>query len=213
VTRPFLKVCILGAECTGKTSLTRELSAELRRRGYWAQPLAEALRLFCSRFGRLPLAADEGLILSAQTQAETAAYLGFSRLSTATVGFLFCDSSPLQTAFTSDWYFGDTTHVAKGLEHQIQYFHAYLCSPGIAWEADGIQRDGPQAQRKFHADFTAFLDEHKVSRQAIALSSSILSKNSEPARRWAEDLLCKADLPPTASPAKPLTQGDFQKSL
>jgi nicotinamide riboside kinase len=187
---PLFKICLLGAESTGKSSLAVALAEALRSHGYWAQALPEALRVFCERRRRLPLVADESIIFSAQKKAELAAHGQEDE-----PRFLLCDSAPLLTAFTSHWYFGDSSLLEAGLAHQASYLHCYLSEPSLAWEADGILRDGPAARAKFHADLLKFLRQCSVSYESIALKPNAVFKNSRQAKAMATEVLVKAGLP------------------
>jgi nicotinamide riboside kinase len=201
---PLYKICLLGAESTGKSTLAEALSCALRARGYWAQATPEALRVFCERFGRLPLISDEALILKAQKCAELA--LGAlapkrqadevrSSVEPSEPRFLISDSSPLLTAFTSRWYFNDESLVREGVDHQASYLHCFLIEPSLAWEPDGIQRDGPGVRLKFHAELRDFLNKHHIPFEAVAPKPDAVSKSSGQARAMAGQLLAKAGLP------------------
>jgi nicotinamide riboside kinase len=186
---PLYKICLLGAESTGKSSFAIALAEALRMHGHWAQALPEALRVFCERHGRLPLVADEPIIFNAQKKAELAA-LGPNDKPR----FLICDSAPLLTAFTSNWYFGDSSLLEAGLAHQATYLHCYLSEPSLAWEADGLLRDGPTVRAKFHADLLNFLSQYRVPYEAVALKPNVVFKNSTLAKAMAGEILAKADL-------------------
>jgi nicotinamide riboside kinase len=201
---PLYKICLLGAESTGKSTLAEALSSALRARGYWAQATPEALRVFCERFGRLPLMSDEAIILKAQKCTELAiAALALKReadeagpsVEPGEPHFLISDSSPLLTAFTSRWYFRDESLLQEGFDHQPSYLQCFLIEPSLAWEPDGIQRDGPGVRAKFHADLRDFLNLHHIAFEAIALKPDAVSKSSGQARAMADQLLAKAGLP------------------
>jgi nicotinamide riboside kinase len=188
----LFKICLLGAESTGKSTLAQGLASALRERGCWAQATPEALRRFCERYRRLPVMADEPVIFKAQQRSERA----LATLPNAPPTFLICDSSPLLTAFTSHWYFGDETLFLAGFAHQKTYLHSYLSEPSLPWEPDGIQRDGPETRTRFHADLKNFLNQHAVPYEAVALKPDAVSKSSAQARVMADQLLAKAGLPP-----------------
>lgn len=187
----LFKVCLLGAESTGKSTLAQALAKALRSRGYWAQATPEALRSFCDRHRRLPLAVDEPIILEAQQRAERV--LESQDLAAK---FLVCDSSPLLTAFTSRWYFGDESLLKAGFQHQLSYLHCYLSEPSLRWEPDGIQREGPQVRTRFHNDLKRFLDQHQIPYEAVAIKPDVVSKSSAQAIVMADQLLAKAGWPP-----------------
>lgn len=186
---PLFKICLLGAESTGKSSLARSLAEALRTHGFWAQALPETLRLFCDRNRRLPLLSDESLIFSAQQLAEIAAHSPEPK-----PRFLICDSSPLLTAFTSHWYFADDSLLEAGLAHQEGYLHCYLTEPSIAWEPDGILRDGPTTRAMFHTDLVDFLRQKRVTHEIITLKPDVVSRSRVPANAMALQLIAKAGL-------------------
>jgi nicotinamide riboside kinase len=201
---PLYKICLLGAESTGKSTLAEALSSALRARGYWAQATPEALRVFCERFGRLPLMSDEPLILKAQKCTELAiAALALKReadevrpsVKPIEPRFLISDSSPLLTAFTSRWYFHDESLLQEGVDHQTSYLHCFLIEPSLAWEPDGIQRDGPGVRDRFHTDLQNFLNAHHIPYEAVAPKPDAVSKSGGQARAMADQLLAKAGLP------------------
>jgi nicotinamide riboside kinase len=189
----FFKICLLGAESTGKSTLAKALALELCRRGYWAQALPEVLRLFCARWGRLPVVVDEPHIFETQQRAEQAAHLAWQTRS-RTPGFLFCDSSPLLTAFTSQWYFGDESLLKPGLTHQASYFHTYFTLPTLPWIPDGIQRDGPEVRVRFSHRLEGFLEGCGTRFQRLAIQPEVGLEYPGHAEVLVEQLLAKAGL-------------------
>ena len=127
-------ICILGAECTGKTTLAGLLAQTLD-----CPWVPEYLRSFCDAQGRTPRAAEQAGILEKQYQQEEAARL---RASVQGQPYVFCDTAPLLTAIYSDYVFGDTTLLPRGRELHARYRLTLLLEPDIAWVADGLQRDG-----------------------------------------------------------------------
>ena len=168
----FYKICLVGAESTGKTTLALELAHALRAGGAWAQMLPETVRLFSQRWGRVPLLTDEALIYETQQQAEGTASQAWrhgcgAQAPSPKPGFLICDSSVLQIAFTSAWYCQDRSLIAPSLAYQHSYFKTYFLRPSVPWTPDGIQRDGPLAQARYDQDLMSFLVEHGVAHEEI----------------------------------------------
>jgi NadR type nicotinamide-nucleotide adenylyltransferase len=138
-------VALLGAECTGKSTL-----AEALARHFNAGVVGEYLREWCNAHGRTPLQHEQAHI--AQTQA--------ARIDAAARGhaLVFCDTTPLITALCSEHYFGDPSLTAGALAFQRRFDLTLLCAPDLPWEADGFQRDGPQVRERFDARLRAALD-------------------------------------------------------
>ena len=97
-------VGLLGAECTGKTALARALA--LHFGGLW---VPEYLRLFCRQHGRPPHVDEQALVMRRQFEQEE-----FTLVQARQLGcdYVFCDTTPLQTAIYSEFYFADTAMYA-----------------------------------------------------------------------------------------------------
>lgn len=136
-------VCLIGAECTGKTTLAQALAQHLQ--GLW---VPEYLRSFTSRHGRTPDREEQLHILQEQVRQETDA-LAAARQQ----GFrwVFCDTAPLLTAVYSDSVFADTCLYPQARALHARYALTLLLEPDIPWVADGVQRDGVEARARVHA--------------------------------------------------------------
>jgi nicotinamide riboside kinase len=152
-----LKIALLGAECTGKSSLATALvahfnsaraaeqsattpsSTESRPR---AGLVTEALRTWCAHMGRTPQAHEQEAIALQQARdiAVAVGQLGQE-------GVLVADTTPLMTAIYSLHYFNDASLLPQALEVQHQFNHTLLMGLDLPWQADGIQRDGHHAQQ------------------------------------------------------------------
>ena len=103
-----MKIAILGAESTGKTTLAQALVAALngcRGRADW---VPETLREWCQQRGRTPHRHEQHAIALAQA----------SRVATAaTVSWLLVDTTPLMTAVYSDLLFHDVSLYPFALAH------------------------------------------------------------------------------------------------
>lgn len=147
------KVAILGAECTGKTTLAQALADQLQSLPNGAQWLPEALRTWCALHQRTPQAHEQLAIAQAQLQAVHHA---------APTGFLLADTSPLLTAIYSDLLFQDSSLYPMALEHQKIYDLTLVTGLDIAWVPDGLQRDGPQAREAFDSRLREVLQQHAL---------------------------------------------------
>ena len=137
-----LKLAILGAECTGKSSLVAALQAHWQARGTKVQVVHEVLRQWCDQHGRTPLAQEQ--IAIAQAQAALAEHA-------TEADYLIADTSPLMTAIYSDVLFQDPSLYPFALKHQRIYQHTLIAGLDLPWRADGIQRDGADMRRRIDA--------------------------------------------------------------
>jgi nicotinamide riboside kinase len=137
-----LKIAVLGAECTGKSSLVAALQAHWQACGAKVLVAPEVLRRWCDQQGRTPLAHEQKAI--AQAQAELVEHA-------ADADYLIADTSPLMTAIYSDVLFQDPSHYSFALSHQRIYQHTLVTGLDLPWHADGIQRDGPATRARIDA--------------------------------------------------------------
>ena len=135
-------VCLIGAECTGKTTLARVLADQMG--GLW---VPEYLRNFTQAHGRTPQRAEQLHILHEQLRMETEA-LALARHQGRTL--VFCDTAPLLTAVYSDCVFADASLYPQARSLHARYALTLFLQPDIPWHADGLQRDGPEARAAVH---------------------------------------------------------------
>ena len=152
------KLVVLGAECTGKTSLCLALAAQ--RAGV---VVAEVLRDFCAHAGRTPTAAEQYLIFQTQIEQEASALR-----QAGPQGWVWCDSGPLMTALYSQIYFADAGLMPEALRHQSSYAACLVMAPDLGWQADGIQRDGPAMQQTAHQALLDLLRQHQLPHHVIS---------------------------------------------
>ena len=137
-----LTVAVLGAECTGKSSLVTALQTHWQARGAIVRVIPEVLRQWCDQQGRTPLAQDQRAIAQAQADLAEQAEGG---------DFLIADTSPLMTAIYSDVLFQDPSLYPFALNHHRIYHHTLVTGLDLPWQADGIQRDGPAMRERIDA--------------------------------------------------------------
>jgi nicotinamide riboside kinase len=148
-------IALLGAESTGKTTLARALRDALAAEGFEAVVVPEYLREFCDREQRTPRADEQQGIADEQTHRIDAAALAHK--------FVIADTTALMIAVYSDQVFGDTT-----LYGHAQVAHARGCdltlltALDLPWQADGLQRDGPQVREPVDAKVRAALQRAEV---------------------------------------------------
>lgn len=136
-------ICLIGPECTGKTTLAQALAQQLD--GLW---VPEYLRSFCSAHGRTPLPQEQAHIMDTQYQQEEAT----RKLANAQgKRWVFCDTAPLLTAIYSDFIFGDQSLLAQARALHARYRLTLLLESDIDWQADGLQRDGNHVRAPIQA--------------------------------------------------------------
>lgn len=135
-----LRIAIVGAESTGKSSLTQALAEVIRLRGQAVQTIDEVLRTWCEREGRTPQPHEQLGIAQAQSQAaEQAAEQAEQQ---GPQGWVISDTTPLMTAVYSHMLFGDESLYPMALAHQKLYDITLVTGLDLPWVADGLQRDG-----------------------------------------------------------------------
>lgn len=127
-----LRIALLGAESTGKTSLSLRIAQALQSMGLEANVVPEVLREWCDEQGRTPLQHEQARI--AQLQAD--------RTFDLRSGWVIADTTPLMTAVYSDFIFQDKSLYAEALVHQAKFDLSLVMGLDIAWTPDGLQRDG-----------------------------------------------------------------------
>ena len=135
-------ICLIGAECTGKTTLAQALAQQMG--GLW---VPEYLRSFTEQQGCTPERAEQLHILQEQVCMETEA-LGLARQQGHCV--VFCDTAPLLTAVYSDCVFADGSLYPWARSLHARYAMTLFLQPDIPWQADDLQRDGAQARAAVH---------------------------------------------------------------
>ncbi len=127
-----IRIALLGAESTGKTSLSLGLAKVLTGQGLNAVCVPESLRDWCEGHGRTPQAHEQADIAERHAQA----------IFFQSSEWVIADTTPLMTAVYSDFIFKDRSLYASALTHQAQFDLTLLMGLDVAWVADGLQRDG-----------------------------------------------------------------------
>ena len=155
-----LRIALVGAECTGKSTLGAALAGRLP-----GVALAECLREFCEARGRTPHAHEQREIVEAQIAREREAV---AAARAAGLEWVIADSTPLVTAIYSLEYFGDASLIGAAVEHQRGYACTLLAEPDLPWVADGIQRDGPAVRERVHRALAGLLREHGIAHAPVS---------------------------------------------
>ena len=132
-------VAFVGAESTGKTSLTHALSQIFMARGVAAVVVPEALRLFCDQHGRTPARHEQAQIAAEQTRLIDQAKMSCE--------LVLADTTALMTAVYSDHVFGDLSLYMQAEQDHTQVSLTLLTSLDLAWLPDGLQRDGEHVRK------------------------------------------------------------------
>ena len=179
-------IALLGAESTGKTTLAEAIAQALRADGHSVNGVAEYLREFCDAQQRTPRHDEQAHIAGMQTQriAEAA----------REVEVVVADTTALMIAVYSEKVFGDTSLYASALEAHRAIDLTLVTALDLPWQADGLQRDGPQVREPVDAKVRAALQ------RAGAPYSVVFGSG---AARLEAALACvqRALAPPTASDA------------
>lgn len=166
-----MKIALLGAECTGKTTLAKALvqcmsnSAHVAKfvpkylPKYLPKYVPEYLREWCAKQQRMPTAQEQKAIAQEQQHRIEAAL--------RTADAVLADTTPLMTAIYSDYLFQDKSLYALALDYQRSFDVTLLTGLDIPWQADGLQRDGPLVREAIDALLRSVLDAEKISYHVV----------------------------------------------
>lgn len=164
----LLKVAIVGAECTGKSSLAESLSIYFSEH-HSCNWVPEYLRFFVEDSKRTPLPEEQLLIAREQKALE--ARLGQIVLSSSkdsVNALLFCDTTPLLTSIYSRVIFGKPDSLVDQIAADHDYDLTLFAQNDLPWMSDGLQRDGIKTQTAVHEMIQQRLDELKIPYQSIS---------------------------------------------
>jgi nicotinamide riboside kinase len=153
------RICLLGAESTGKTRLSRELAAHFEAQGLRVALVPEVLREWCTHAGRTPRPEEQLPIAQEQERRVDAAAPG--------VDLVIADTSALMVAVYSAMLFADGTLYRFALERQRSYDATLVTGLDLPWVADGLQRDGPHVQGPVDAQVREGLQSAGVAYQVV----------------------------------------------
>ncbi len=142
-------IALLGAESTGKTTLAEAIAQALRADGHSVNGVAEYLREFCDAQRRTPRLDEQAHIADMQTQRIAQAQRQFD--------VVVADTTALMIAVYSEKVFGDTSLYASALEAHRAVDLTLVTALDLPWQADGLQRDGPQVREPVDALLRAAL--------------------------------------------------------
>lgn len=145
-----LRVAILGAESSGKSTLAAALAIHFDT--VW---VPEYLREFVDTQGRVPQEHEQYEIARTQREREHAAAHQARR-------FLFCDTTPLMTAIYSRHYWGRVDEELGDLELSHDYAFTLVTAPDSPWMPDGLQRESEKVRQAVHEEVIQTLDEREI---------------------------------------------------
>lgn len=138
-----MKICLLGAESTGKTALAQALAAHYQSRGKTAAVAAELLREWCAHAGRMPRPEDLLQIARAhEARVDEAA---------RSADIVIADTSALMVAIWGGMLFEDSELWRFAIERQCGYDATLVMGLDLPWAPDGLQRQGPESREPVDA--------------------------------------------------------------
>ena len=154
-----LRIALLGAESTGKTSLSLALAECLRADGHSVAVVGEVLREWCAREGRTPEPHEQLPIAQEQERrVEDAA---------RSAGVVIADTTALMVAVYSAMLFKDGTLYRFALERQRLYHATLVTGLDVPWVPDGLQRDGPHVRAPVDTCVRAALEDAGIRYQVV----------------------------------------------
>lgn len=136
---PALRIAIVGAESTGKSTLAQALALRLAElTGRRCTAVGEWLRQWCDEHGRTPQPHEQRAVAEQQQALIDAACTDHD--------IVVADTTPLMTSVYSDLLFSDRSLEAYALAQQRHCDITLLTALDIDWQPDGLQRDGPQVR-------------------------------------------------------------------
>lgn len=177
--RPVRRVAVIGAECTGKTTLCQALAQQLPGVAF-----PEPLRLWVAQKGAPPSRPEQQTLIDMQCEAEAK---GAQQAIALGMSWVLCDSAPLVTAVYSEVYYGDPGLYDLAFAHHAQCYEATLvCDTDLPWAADPGQRDGPAFRSNTHAVLLQRLEDH-------GLAYCMVRGHGPERARLAQDFLARVD--------------------
>jgi nicotinamide riboside kinase len=191
----IIRVAIVGAECSGKTSLANDL-AKVFAPEMPSAYVPEYLRMFVDLENRTPRAEEQLSIAQKQQSLEqTIAKELMDQHPDPEFVLLFCDTTPLMTCIYSEVVFGGSHPELSQLAKAHDYDLTLFTQIDFPWQEDGLQRDGPVAQTKVHFRVKTRLDELNIPYFNVSGSPSVrLTKTQNTVRSLLEKLKTQKSL-------------------
>lgn len=156
--KSVIKVAILGAESTGKTTLSRDLAEYFD--SFWVpeymrtylQEKWDDKQLSCTWEDLLPIAQGQ-TALENKLAKQTAQLPSKNR-------YLFCDTSLFELMVYANWYYGDCPEALAKAALAHHYDLILLTKVDIPWIADDL-RDSPYQREEISEYFASQLTHHQ----------------------------------------------------
>ena len=137
---PGAVFAVVGAESTGKSTLAAGLADQLAVLTGWRCTWApEYLREWCDAHGRTPRQDEQAHIAAEQSRRIDDAARDHA--------VVVADTTALMTAVYHHQVFGDDSLDGPALAWQRRCRLTLLTALDLPWQADGLQRDGPQVRQ------------------------------------------------------------------
>jgi NadR type nicotinamide-nucleotide adenylyltransferase len=149
----LIRVCLIGPECTGKTTLAEELS-----RHFDAPWVPEFARDYAERARRLLTFDDVEPIAKGQMALEDAAWERgrLARIDTALPALLILDTDLISTVVYARHYYGRCPEWIEDEARKRKADLYFLTDIDLPWTSDGV-RDTAAARAKLHGQFASAL--------------------------------------------------------
>ena len=178
----MIRIAVVGPECTGKTTLCRDLAAH-----YVTTWAPEYLREWVDEHpGSDPLVgyADTVEIATRHAAREDERAAAASRV-------VFFDTDALMSQIYSAWYFGRVHADLAALAKARRPDHTLLLAPDVPWIADG-QRDLPEGREAMFQLLEDALADHKRKFDVI---SGDWANRTERAKHVIDGILGRVEAP------------------
>lgn len=154
-----MKICLLGAESTGKTALAQAVAAHYRALGSTAAIVPEVLRDWSTRAGRMPRP-EELLPIAREQEArvDEAAH---------NAEVVVADTSALMVAIWGGMLFEDSELWRFAIGRQRCYDATLVTGLDLPWVADGLQRQSPPSREPVDALLRGALERAGIAYRVV----------------------------------------------
>lgn len=152
------RIGLLGAESTGKTQLSRQLSQHFTSLGLRAVCVPESLRTWCERTGRTPRPEEQLAIAQEQERLVDAA---------ADADVVIADTTALMVAIYAGMLFEDGELYRFAIESQRRYDATLVTGLDLPWVPDGLHRDASQPREDVDALVRSLLQRAGIAYQVV----------------------------------------------
>jgi nicotinamide riboside kinase len=156
---PPRRIALLGAQSTGKTTLSNQLAAHLRAQGLRAVAVPEVLRTWCEREGRAPRPGEQLALAREQERQVDAAAAGADLVIADTTALLLLVECGMPVEE------GDLYRFA--LARQEAYDATLVTGLDLPWTPDPLHRDAGHAREATDALLRSLLQRAGVAYQVV----------------------------------------------